>query len=447
MSYNTPLEKQKSRLVLFKLEAGWEFVRAALISVSFLGLIGFLFILLFNLINWFSTLLFENNNHTLTIFFSTLITVFTVPPLKSGAITIIDTLFFPDTANLKDKIDEATRVLADINNRDDLHLFLTKKLPNYLGVDGIFLHHHTHSSLRYALTLSLNLGNRSMGYLTIGPKVSGRSFSYEERGWFRRLQRQVSLVLSGIELAETRREAERVAQLKINFLTNISHELRTPLNSVINSTGLVADGVLGDIGEEPADYLNRAVRGSEYLMNLLDEILDITKIESGDLTLRLGQVALSTVVDEAISIVTVTLQNTTVELKIDIPINLPFLRADRNRLRQILLNLLSNAVKFTKEGFILITATAKRDTAYISVKDTGIGIAPKNLVMIFEDYKQISSLDHKDLRIERRRHIGTGLGMPITKALVELHGGRIWVESEQGKGSTFTFTLPIANSQ
>ena len=137
-----------------------------------------------------------------------------------------------------------------------------------------------------------------------------------------------------------------------------------------------------------------------------------------------------------------TLQDKPIELNVNLADNLPLITADRTRIRQVLLNLLSNAMKFTPKGSIWVRSWENRGTVFISVEDTGIGIAPHNLSLIFEDYQQITATAHMDLKLERRRHLGTGLGMSIAKALVELHGGRIWVESEQGKGSIFTFTLP-----
>jgi signal transduction histidine kinase len=357
---------------------------------------------------------------------------------------MIDHLFFSDTARLGDEIETANRILANIDDRETLHQFLTKKLPAQLRVDGIYLHQHPHQALlRHSLTLPLTMSARSLGYLTIGPRYSGRAFSHEERTILKQLQEQVSLVLSGIQLAEARQAAEQVDQFKSNFLRNISHELKTPLNSVINSTGLVADGILGPIEAELAESLNRAVQGSEYLMQLLDDILDIAKIESGQLTLRLDEMDVREVIEDTLTIIKASLQQKPVELKLEIAADLPALVADRLRIRQVLLNLLSNAVKFTKEGWILVKAWRERNLVLVTVADSGIGIAPADQRLIFEDYQQVSANRPQDLMFERRRHLGTGLGMPITKALVELHGGQIWVESDLGRGSAFTFSLPI----
>jgi signal transduction histidine kinase len=442
MSYNG-LEKSRKLLPFLKLETGWEFIRLGL-SWSSLAMTTFLvYVAFYNLVDGFLPVWFEQSNHTLTVVFATLLTLFLFRPLKTGCQSLVDHLFFSDTAHLKDEVEAANRTLATIHDLETLRQFLIKKLPAQLRVDGIYLHQHPQSLLRHSLTLPLNMGNRSLGYVTIGPRYSGRSFSYEERSSLKQLQEQISLVLSGIQLAEAREEAEQVDQLKSNFLRNISHELKTPLNTVINSTGLVADGILGPVDEELAASLNQAVQGSEYLMQLLDDILDIAKIESGQLTLRLDEMDLKEVVEDALIIIKASLQQKPIELKLDIAADLPTLVADRLRIRQVLLNLLSNAVKFTKTGWILIKARRERNLILVTVADSGIGIAPTDLRLIFEDYQQVSAGQHRELKLERRRHLGTGLGMPITKALVELHGGQIWVESEPGQGSAFTFTLPI----
>jgi signal transduction histidine kinase len=243
-------------------------------------------------------------------------------------------------------------------------------------------------------------------------------------------------------LTEAREAAEKTGQLKVNFLTNLSHQLRTPLNTVINSTGLVADGALGETNETQAEYLQRAVQGSEHLLKLLNDILDITRIETGQLALHPESVDLQEVIAETLPLVRGLLQNKPVEIKTDLVTDLPTLTADRLRIRQILLNLLANAIKFTQSGYVWVRVRSDDQLVYVSVEDSGIGIPPEKLPLVFEDYQQVSG--HSDIQFERRRQLGTGLGLSITKALVELHSGRISVESEPGRGTTFTFTLPTA---
>ena len=202
----------------------------------------------------------------------------------------------------------------------------------------------------------------------------------------------------------------------------------------------------GKLTKPQTEFLNQAVQGSEYLMKLLNDILDITKIETGQLTLQPEVIDLPEVIKEVLPLIKSTLQQKPIELKTELEDNLPALTGDRLRIRQILLNLLSNAIKFTPEGFIWVRAKFEGDMVLVSVEDTGIGMAQESLPLVFEDYQQLS-MKHQDIVFERRRHSGTGLGLSITRALVELHGGRIWVESELKRGTIFTFSLPISASK
>ena len=439
------IEKNRTKYLLPKFEAPWEIIRFGITTIILGATIVLFYFTLFVFVDWFYPGLLGYHSRGITIFLAAVLTLLLYQPLKDGVRSMIDNLFFRDTARLNEGVVVACRTLADTNDRARLKLYLAEDLPNLLQVDGIYLHHHAlHSVLiRHAVTLPLQMGTRALGYLTIGPKLSGRSFSAEEREALGELQEQVSLVLSGIQLAEAREEAERVARLKSEFITNVSHQIRTPLNVVINSTGLVADGILGEIGQKEAQYLYRSVQGSEYLKKLLNDILDMTKLEIGQLSLQLETLDIHLILDDILPMVQDMLNDKPVELTFDIAANLPFIVADRLRFRQILLNLLSNAAKFTRQGSITLKIWQKRGWIFFSVIDTGIGIANENLSLIFEDFQQVSTKQPKEAQIERRRHLGTGLGMPITKALVELHAGRIWVESELEIGSRFNFAIPI----
>ena len=440
--------KHRRILSAIKINAWWEIVRIGFIGLGLAVATILIYVVIFIGLRWFLSMLFGEISHNATTFFTALLTLFSLSSLKKEVQRMIDNLLFPDTATFKDEIDSACRLLTQFDTPENLYQFLENQLPARLGVNYVDVQGGAQPPSSNGLTLPLEMGNRALGYLNIGPKFSGRSFSLNEQTWLNQLQEQVSLVLSGIQLAQVRAEAEKVAQQKSDFVTNISHELRTPLNVVINATGLVADGVLGEIEPQQADYLHRAVQGSEHLLGLVNEILDITKLESGQLTLQLKRMDVGEVIDEGVAMVKGLLQNKPIELRLAIADNLPALEADRVRIRQILLNLLSNAAKFTKEGYILITARMENEAVYISIEDTGIGITKEDLPLIFEDYQQASSIRHdSDLKFERRRYLGTGLGMSISKVLVELHGGQIWVESEQGKGSIFTFTLPLSQEK
>ncbi|MCB0196266.1 MAG: hypothetical protein KDJ65_30220 [Anaerolineae bacterium] len=438
------VEKNQVRFPGPKFEASWEAVRFGMIAVALVVTIVLVYFTLFVFVDWFYPVLFGVHTRVSTVIFATFLTLLLYQPLKDNVQNVVDYLFFRDTAQLHKNIATAIRTLGHINDRDMLRKYLEEELPEILQVDGVYTHQNAPSILlRHSITLPLRMGRRELGYLTIGPKLSGRSFSSAEQELLANLQEQVSLVLSGLQLAEVREEAERVSNMKSEFITNISHQLRTPLNVVINSTGLVADGILGEIAPEQMQYLARAVQGSEYLKKLLNDILDMTKLEIGQLTLQIETFDINLVIEDILPMINGLLDDKPIVFERDIPEQLPYIVADRTRLRQILLNLLSNAVKFTREGSITLTIWQKRGWVFFTVIDTGIGIAEKDLPLVFEDFQQVSTKSVEELRIERRRHLGTGLGMPITKALVELHGGRIWVESELGKGSRFNFALPV----
>ena len=440
------MEKKPSLLSFLKISAWWEVGRLGLIWAGFILATALMYLTFFTLIHWFSALLLQEVNRSVAVFLTTLTTLLLLRPLYNGSQKIVDSLFFPDTADFKDKIEAICQKLTELDRREALKRFLGGKAPAQLRVEGIFLETDAPVAKAKSLILPLEMGRHSLGYLRIGPKRSGRSFAYTERLALERLQDQLSLVLSGIQLAEAREAAEKIDQLKLNFLTNISHQLRTPLNTIINSTGLVADGALGEVNEAQAEFLNRAVQGSEHLLKLLNDILDITKIETGQLALQPEVIDLPEVIKEVVPLVKGMLQQKPIELNIQLEDNLPHLTADRLRIRQIRLNLLSNAIKFTQTGFIWVRARTEQDVVLVSVADTGIGIAQENLPLVFEDYQQISA-QNQGTGFERRRHLGTGLGLSITKALVELHQGRIWVESEPERGTIFTFTLPVSASQ
>lgn len=242
-----------------------------------------------------------------------------------------------------------------------------------------------------------------------------------------------------IETEAARQRAEHSDKVKSSFLASMSHELRTPLNAVINFTKFVAKGQLGPVNQEQEETLYEVVDSAKHLLNLINDVLDMSKIESGTLTLFVvDNVNIESILNQVVSTGKSLLADKPVEIRTDMEASLPQIRGDRQRLVQIFLNIMSNACKFTDEGSITVKAYRSDDEVVVSMTDTGPGIAPEDLSIVFEAFKQTES--------GLRQGGGTGLGMPITKNLVEAHGGSIHLESELGKGTTFTIHLPITST-
>lgn len=240
-----------------------------------------------------------------------------------------------------------------------------------------------------------------------------------------------------VELIEARNIAENADRIKSEFLAHMSHELRTPLNAILNFTAFVADGLMGDVNEEQVDTLQKVMDSGNHLLSLINDILDISKIEAGMMNLFVEEVDLNTTLKGTFSTAKGLVKDTPVELVAEIDDDLPLIMGDKRRIRQIFLNLVSNAVKFTPEGQIVIRAHQKNGEIHIAVKDSGIGIAPEDQPMVFQAFRQAQH--------DLQNVTGTGLGLPICKHFVEAHGGKLWLESEVGVGSTFYITLPIEN--
>jgi signal transduction histidine kinase len=239
------------------------------------------------------------------------------------------------------------------------------------------------------------------------------------------------------EIEDKSRQIEAANRHKSEFLANMSHELRTPLNAIIGFSEVLQEKLFGELNEKQAEYTDDILSSGRHLLSLINEILDLSKVEAGRMELELATFDLPLAIDNARTFVRerATRHGITLDVKVDD--SLGDFVGDERKIKQILLNLLSNAVKFTPEGGrIGINARQVDSSVEISVSDTGIGIAPQDQPKIFEEFRQVGSdYAHK---VE-----GTGLGLTLAKKFVELHGGKIWVESEVGKGSTFTFTLPI----
>ncbi|MBI1282028.1 MAG: HAMP domain-containing protein [Anaerolineaceae bacterium] len=243
-----------------------------------------------------------------------------------------------------------------------------------------------------------------------------------------------------IEAELARARAEKSDQVKSSFLASMSHELRTPLNAIINFSKFVVKGVMGPVNEKQTEALNKVVQSGKHLLSLINDVLDISKIESGSLNLFLEpDIDVTEIIRQTVELSEALLDGKPIHLQKDVELDLPHITGDRQRLRQILTNLLSNACKFTEEGFIKIGAHYQEDQIQIYVQDTGTGIAVEDYDLVFESFKQTET--------GLRQGSGTGLGMPISKSLTEALGGRLWFESEIGKGSTFFMSLPVKSAE
>ena len=238
------------------------------------------------------------------------------------------------------------------------------------------------------------------------------------------------------EIADKSQQLEAASRHKSEFLANMSHELRTPLNAVIGFSEVLLQRMFGGLNDKQDEYLKDIYASGQHLLSLINDILDLSKIEAGRMELAPAPFHLPTVLENAVTLVKERASRHGIALRLDIDPRLGELVGDERKVKQVLLNLLSNAVKFTPEGGrIGLSAGRKDGLVEIAVTDTGIGIAAEDQAAIFEEFRQVGT-------DETRKQEGTGLGLTLAKKFVELHGGRIWVESEPGRGSTFTFTLP-----
>lgn len=248
------------------------------------------------------------------------------------------------------------------------------------------------------------------------------------------------LVRSNRRLREANQEIREADRLKSEFVATISHELRTPLNTIIGFAKFMLNGGAGPLTDMQRTDLSAIFSSGQHLLDLVNDILDLSKIEAGEVTLKKEPLDFHEITVGIMSSAIALVEDKPIELKEDIAPGLPPIFADRQRVRQIILNLVSNAVKFTETGHVVLEAKliAENGKPYIlcAVEDTGIGIREEDIPTVFEAFRQVDSSSS-------RRAQGTGLGLPISRRLVEMHGGRMWLKSEEGIGSTFYFTLPL----
>jgi signal transduction histidine kinase/DNA-binding response OmpR family regulator len=249
-----------------------------------------------------------------------------------------------------------------------------------------------------------------------------------------------------VELGEAKRLAEMAREqalsasaAKSTFLANMSHELRTPLNAIINFTKFLSKERYGELSPRQQELQSRVLANADHLLGLINDILDLSKIEAGRMDLFREITNVSPIIQGVLSTAVGLTKDKDIVLEAEVPDALPDVDIDRTRIRQVLLNLLSNAAKFTEHGSITVRAAVAGRMVQIDVQDTGIGIAPEHHELVFEEFRQVEDEF-------TRGYQGTGLGLPICKRLVEMHGGAIWLESTPGVGSTFSFTIPLVRA-
>ena len=295
--------------------------------------------------------------------------------------------------------------------------------------------------IRAALIVPLKIENKLTGILLVGEKLSGEIFDGQELEVLAVLANQVAISLENArlyeELSASNAQLMQASRLKSQFLASMSHELRTPLNSIIGFSKVLLNRLDGDLSERQETYIRSVHNSGTHLLQLINGILDFSRIEAGKLEMMSEELDLHELIDECIESSMPLARGKQLKLEKNIPLELPRLIADRTKVKQILLNLLSNAIKFTTQGRVLVGVQAEPEAVRVRVSDTGIGIRAEDLARLFEPFQQL------DNPVARGAG-GTGLGLAISKKFVELHGGRIWAESRENQGSTFQFTLPLS---
>jgi signal transduction histidine kinase len=295
------------------------------------------------------------------------------------------------------------------------------------------------AGFRARLVASLQAGEDVVGTLVVRRKAPG-SFPQNIVDLIKTFAAQSALAIQNArlfhEIEDKSRQLEEASQHKSQFLANMSHELRTPLNAILGYTELMADGAYGEPSEKLLGILKRLEANGKHLLGLINDVLDLSKIEAGQLVLELSDYCVQDIAQTVRSTLEPLASDKKLAFKVELAPELPPGRGDGRRLTQVLINLVGNAIKFMDAGEVAIKAEANNGSFHLSVRDTGPGISVADQAKLFQEFQQA------DNAITRKKG-GTGLGLAISKRIIEMHGGRIWVESKPGQGSTFAFTLPV----
>ena len=300
-----------------------------------------------------------------------------------------------------------------------------------------------HAGFRALLLAPLMRGDEIIGMLVVRRRTSG-SFPQNIVDLMKTFAAHSVLAIQNarlfLKVDEKSHELEIASRHKSAFLANVSHELRTPLNAILGYAELIADGAYGEPSEKMMGVLKRLLANARHLLGLINDVLDLSKIEAGQLVLSLNDYSIKDMMQGVYVAVEPLAGNKKLNFKLEVPPDVPPARGDERRLSQVLLNLVGNAIKFTDTGEVAMKASAANGSYTVAVRDTGPGIAEADQAKIFEEFQQSESAHTKAKG-------GTGLGLAIAKRIVEMHGGRLWVESKLGSGSTFFFTIPLRVEQ
>jgi signal transduction histidine kinase len=313
------------------------------------------------------------------------------------------------------------------------------QIPDLADVPDYPLPYVHQAGYRALLALPLLREDRLIGGLVVRRKAAGE-FPRPVVGLLQTFAAQSVLAIHNArlfqEIEEKGRELADANKHKSEFLANMSHELRTPLNAILGYTELILDNIYGDVPEKIQEVLERLEKNGRHLLNLINDVLDLSKIEAGQLTLSLNEYSIGDVIQTVSTSMEALAAEKDLDLKVEVPKDLTIGKGDEQRIAQVILNLVGNAIKFTDEGEVKIEATVSDGRFLVSVSDTGPGLAEVDQQKIFDEFQQADGSS-------TRKKGGTGLGLSISKKIIDMHGGRIWVESTLGKGSTFRFSLPI----